>query len=221
MPPTVSRSVNEGGALVSERVAYRLIQPPGWVHLVIDDQVDAAISALAHELVRESPLEQRVQIEGLLRNQLRTSVEKAREIGGQDVYLPTKQVGGIPLAMSIVVASSPPKSSSSTSTPNDALLAFAARNDSAQAKTVDGQLAVRKVIDVAAELDDNGQLLQPASRRITYLIVTPGEVSRMMVLTGSILNLDVVDGDELVEAMEFLFDSIVTTVRFERSEAVT
>ena len=198
-------------ATMTDRVPYRLIRPPGWIHIVLDDSADAAARAIAERIASGAPAANRAQARQFFTTMITGAITEARENGGQDLYLPTELVDGIPLSMSIVVAVSP--RSPDSGTPSEALLAFAANDETAKAVTVDNQLGVRRFVDVPAQVDADGGVTQPASRRITYLMVPPHD-ERVMLITSSILRLDIPDGEELLEAMEFLFDSIVTTVRF-------
>ncbi|MEO7123104.1 MAG: hypothetical protein ABI400_08330 [Lacisediminihabitans sp.] len=195
----------------STRVAYRLIRPPGWVHIVLDESADATGRVLAERIAFAAPQANRVQARHFFDSMVGEAIVEARANGGQDLYLPTEPVDGIPLSMSIIVAVSPPQAG--TGSPSEALLAFSANDPTAKASTIDNQLAVRRYVDVAAKLDGDGKIEQPASRQITYL-TTPPDDERVMLITSSILRLDVPDGDTLLEAMEFLFDAMVGTVRF-------
>jgi hypothetical protein len=197
-----------------ERVGYRLIRPPGWIHVVLDDSVGDSARRIATRIASGAPAQTRTQALQFFQKMLTDSIDEARANGGQDLYLPTEPVDGIPLSMSIVVAVSPPPVGAGSS-PSEALLGFAANDVSAKAMTIDGQLAVRRFVDAPPQRNDAGEVELPASRRITYLTTPPGQHGRILLVTSSILRLDVLDGDRLLEAMEFLFDSMVTTIRFD------
>ncbi|WP_104087873.1 MULTISPECIES: hypothetical protein [unclassified Cryobacterium] len=76
-----------------------------------------------------------------------------------------------------------------------------------------GRLAVRQAGDVPVVLTANGELQIPASRRISYAIVPPTG-DRLLVVTGSMLRMDTPEADDLLDAVEQLFDAMALTIRF-------
>jgi hypothetical protein len=206
---------------MADRIGYRLIEPPGWVHLAVDEPHEAQVASLATLVAAASAPEVRPGLEALVRRQLSETLSGAADRGGQDVFMPTQLVNGLALPMTIIVAGSPRPPGGAGRGPSDALLAYASRHEGAQAKEIDGALAVRSVEQVAAipGTKDATRLLD--SRRITYLVAAPTASERMMVITCSILRYEFDTEGEMIDAMEFLFDSIVGTVRFERAPAST
>ncbi len=200
-----------------KRVGYRIVLPPGWLRIPLDEKADARGRELVAAVAARAQPQARAEIQRFLGLQLQTALRLARENGGQDFYLPTLPVDGVPLSMSVVVSviAPPPGASGSAS---EALLSFTTGDETAEAATLGQQLAIRRHSDADAIYTD-GELTTPASRRITYLTTPPGD-SRLMLVTASILKLEAEGADEITDAIEFLFDALVRTIRFEPGSTV-
>ena len=202
-----------------DRIGYRLIQPPGWIRLDIDDTSGREIADFARYAAAASAPAVRPRIESLIRAQLDTAVRKARDIGGQDLFIPTELVDGIPLPMSIVVSASPPVPESAELGPGAALLAFSAGHDNSEAVEIDGSLAIRSVTSTPPVPGSTDATRILGSRRISYVVDAPTPVPRLFVVSCTIMQFPAdVDGT-ITDALEFLSDAIVDTIRFERAEA--
>jgi hypothetical protein len=194
-----------------ERLQYSLVLPPGWVHIVVREPGDKAVAALAKKLVSHLPKAQQPRLARLMCNHLEETIAQAREGNAQDVYFPTEMLGGSPVPMSIVVAEAPiPKGKSVSQV--DALVGFAAM-PGAEAKAIDGSLAVRTTGNLSAKCDEKGNVVVPPTKRISYLVSTTTGTPRLMLVMGSIIRLEADEKGELLDALEFLFESIVTTIR--------
>jgi len=191
-------------------INYRFVLPPGWVHIPVDDEADDAVAALARKAAARVEPSKRAKAETFLREQLEQAVAGASAGKGQDLYLPTEPVQGMPLPISIVVGETRPPGDGVSFSTADALLSFASRSTGSRASAIDGELAVRAttVVPATDEL--------PGSRQITYLVCTPAPNPRLMLITAAILALDVEGFPEIADSLEFLFDSMVATIRFER-----
>lgn len=194
-----------------ERLKYSLVLPSGWEHLVVREPGDPAVAALADRLVMPLPAEQRPRMRRLLLDHLEANMAQAREGLAQDIYFPTEPIEGVPIPMSIVVSEAPiPKDKAISHV--DALVGFAAK-PGAEATSIDGSLAVRTTGFLAQKVDERGNIVVPATKRISYLVSTNETTPRLMLVLGSIIKLDADENGELLEALEFLFDSMVTTIR--------
>jgi hypothetical protein len=191
-------------------IDYRFVLPPGWVHIPVDDQADDAVAALARKAAARVEPSKRAKAETFLREQLEQAVARARAGKGQDLYLPTEPVQGMPLPISIVVGETRPPGDGVSFSTSEALLSFASRSTESRASAIDGELAVRSttVVPATDEL--------PGSRQVTYLVCTPAPDPRLMLITAAILTIDVEGFPEIADSLEFLFDSMVATIRFER-----
>ncbi|MBC7590521.1 MAG: hypothetical protein H7226_05685 [Salinibacterium sp.] len=141
---------------------------------------------------------------------LREVMRGAQIVSGTDLYLPTELIHGAPVPLSIIVSA--PQLAAGENSAADALLAFAARGGATPVE-VGGRLAVRQAGDVPVVLAANGELQIPASRRISYAIVPPTG-DRLLVVTGSMLRMDTPEADDLLDAVEQLFDAMALTIRF-------
>jgi hypothetical protein len=202
---------------MSERIDYRLVLPPGWARIPLDERAPAASSAIVNRAVQNSPIGSQSQVRRFVSNQLREVVQGARTVSGIDLYLPVELVAGAPLALSIVVSA--PQLPESENSAADALLAFAARGG-ATAVEVGGRLAVRQVGEAPAVVGGDGQLKVPESRRISYAIVPPTG-DRLLIVTGSMLRIPTANADRVLDALEQLFDAMALSVRFAPAAAAS
>jgi hypothetical protein len=191
-------------------INYRFVLPPGWVHIPVDDEADDAVAHLARKAAARVEPSKRATAETFLREKLDEAVAQARASSGQDLYLPTEPVQGMPLPLSIVVGETRPPGKGVSFSAADALLSFASRSPDSRASAIDGELAVRSTSVIAATDEF------PGSRRVTYLVCTPAPNPRLMLITAAILTIDVEGFPEIADSLEFLFDSMVATIRFER-----
>lgn len=202
---------------MAEVPQYRLVLPAGWEHLPLDAGADAVIRRITDRAIQRSPPTHAAQLRSVMSSRLSEAVRGARQGSGVALYLPMEPVQGVPVPMSIVVTAPKPPTSATTMT--DALLAFAARGQSS-ATEVGGHLAVRQWSDALAVVDEKGKIRAPATRRVSYLIAPPfGD--RLLAITGSMLRPDIPDGEDVVAALELLFDAIAMTLRFHPRETDT
>ena len=201
------------------RIGFRIVEPAGWVRLAADTPDTAEVRALAKTIASASAVALRPQIETFVYDQLWAALTEASAKGGTDLLLPTGLVAGAPVPMSIVVAVVPLGEFGAADSQSDALLAYAARHDGARAVEIDGSLAVRSVVDVGAieGTDDASRAFD--TRRVSYVIAAPTIDRRMMVVTSSMKRELEDKEDKVLEAMEFLFDSMMGTVRIPAEEA--
>ena len=196
-----------------ERVEYGILLPPGWTRIAVDEETFAAIPNLARELTKAAPVERRAETMTMLRTQLQGAVRQAIDNDGQDLIIPTAPIRGMVVQMSIVVAV--PELPVKNASASDALLAFAGKDPNAKAAGIDNELAVRRVAELPEQRDANGQLTAPPSRRISYLAApTAGPI----MFVASIVRVGYEGEDEVIDALEFLFDSLIGTVRFARDD---
>jgi hypothetical protein len=197
---------------MTDGVAYSLITPAGWVHLPIaaatPQNVDALLDGLSARDLQADP-----RITALRRTMLQSALEGSASSGVQDLYFPTDLIGGVLAPVSLVVSVSPrPPEGRSTS---DLLLAYAAKHVGSEAIAISSCIAVRYVEEVAAEHGPNGEITVPASRRVSLLVDSPDPAGRFLLVTGTILRIPTTDDTEVMDALEFLIDSIVNTMGFE------
>lgn len=204
---------------MAEHVKFRIILPPGWVHIDVGDLAAAQIAEFAHTAAKSVDAPNRAVAESFLLEYLtRTNTEAAAQ-GGQDLFFPGDPLDGPPTPMSILVAVPPLPPEAASQPRMKALTAFAASSDGSAPVTVGGEPAIRQVRTMPAVIDDNGITEVPATRTITYALWSPGQNSQLMTFSGSLLLLNTEDGAYLAEALEFLFDTLMGTVRFDAEEA--
>jgi hypothetical protein len=199
---------------VVDRIDFQMVQPPGWVHIPIGENAKAVADDFARRASRALPAEQRAAGLKLLIEYLDQTIEQATQAGSQDLFFPGETLDGAAIPISIVAAFAPSSSSPVGGSKMEALTAFSARSSTSEVKNIGGEPAIRQFIDLPAQLNEDGKAIAPANRRVTYLVWTPTEKPRLMMFVGTIIRLDSEDAQDLVEALEFLFDTIMTTVRF-------
>lgn len=204
---------------MAERVEYQMVQPPGWVHIPIGEHAKEVANDFARRASRALPAEQRAAGLKLLIEYLEQTIDQAEQAGSQDLFFPGETLEGAAIPISIVAAFAPSSSGPSGGSKMEALTAFSARSATSEVKSIGGEPAIRQFTDLPAQLNEEGQAVAPANRRVTYLVWTPTAKPRLMMFVGTIIRLDTEDAEDLVEALEFLFDTIMTTVRFVRADA--
>lgn len=198
---------------MADLVDYLLVLPPGWARIPLDERAStasSASSAIVNRAVASAPAGTQANVRRFVTARLREVVRGAQTVSGIDLYLPTELIDGAPVPLSIVMSA--PQLADGDNSAADALLAFAARGG-ATAVEVGGRLAVRQAGDAPAVLAASGELQIPQSRRISYAIVPPTG-DRLLVVTGSMLRVDTPDADDLLDAVEQLFDAMALTIRF-------
>jgi hypothetical protein len=204
---------------VAERVKFHLILPPGWVHIDVGDMAAAQIESFAKTAAATVEPKHRAIAESFLRDYLTRTATDAAAQGGQDLFFPGDPLDGPPTPMSILVAVPPLPPEAGSQPRMQALTAFAASSADSAPVSVGGEPAIRQVRNMPAVVDDNGVTEVPATRTITYALWSPGENSQLITFSGSLLRLNTEDGEYLAEALEFLFDTLIGTIRFETEEA--
>ncbi len=202
---------------MTNRIGFRIAEPPGWVRLAADVPDPVEIRALAKRIASASAPGLRPQIEKFVFDQLFGALSEASVKGGTDMFLPTEVVEGVPLSMTIVVGVAPLSEFGQSTSQTEAMVAYAAHTNGAEATEVGGSLAVRSVVDVAAIAGTEDAARAFDTRRVSYVIAAPTVDRRLMIVTCSIKR-DPLDVETaMLNAMELLFDAIVYTIRFQRS----
>jgi hypothetical protein len=198
----------------TNRVEYSIIRPPGWKNVRITEAAVRDAPAFVARATAGVPEQNRATLRGLLGPALQKAVRDALKHGGQDLIYPTEPVEGMLPPLSIVVSVPPLPVAKGLSQP-DALLSFAAGDAGATATSIGPALAVRRSAEAAPQKDAAGVLIAPASRRLSYLIAVPGD-TRTLLVVGTILRIGGDAEQQIVDALELLFDSMVGTIKFER-----
>lgn len=203
---------------MSDRIEFQMVRPPGWVHIPIDETSGSVIDAYARQAAKQALPDRRGIAENLLRDYLTSTIEQTAAAGGQDVFFPGELIDGSPVPMSIVVAKVTGPAASATRPRMEALTAFSASDSSSELRQIAGEPAIRQVADLDATVDEKGDLTSPASRRVSYVLWSTGEKPELIMFTGSMVRLPDDDDGEFLGVLEFLFDTIMSTVRFVRED---
>lgn len=195
------------------RTTFAIVLPPGWVRLAVDDQTERSIRRLVADAVAAAPPEQAVEVRSFLRRTIDRAVRQARERRATDLILCHPQSGSAPVPASIVVARQPNPASASGSADQDArqqLIALAMKQNSSVID-IDGYVAVRREKFGAAS-DES-----PAHRAVSYAAYLPAD-DEWIVFTASVLWSDDPEIQPVLDAVQLLIDTMISTVRFQPAE---
>jgi hypothetical protein len=196
-----------------------MARPPAWAHIEIGEKAAGQIAGLGHSIAATVEAANREVAQKFIVDQLRTAVDQATESGGQDLFFPTEPVEGFIIPLSILVALPALPVGAEEQPRMHALTAFAAKASNPEITSLGGQPAIRSMKDATAVVDDQDNLLVPATRQVSYVLWAPGAGNRLVAFVGSMVRLDSEEGPALTEALEFLFDTMMDTVRFSSEEA--
>ena len=188
---------------------YSILLPPGWVRIPLDDTTDAAFAELIDGAVARAPIERRAQLRGLIQSSTDAALAAARAQHAADFILSLATIDGLPIPASIATFKITPDASLGSS-PEQILVSFA--SPGSRAVEIDGVAAIRRVKESPATED------APAHRGVHFVLQHPG-TREWMLISASLLMSEGVDLTEVLDALEFLIDSMVSTIRFEREDA--
>jgi hypothetical protein len=197
---------------------YTVVLPPGWVRLdVRSDEALTEIDVAIEEALANGPRDSLGPLVSRLRRRAAAMVQRARDNGGIDVYLPLRGVRGRPVPASFVVAvlTLPPLSGAAVARGADLdvsatlLSTVVARTPGAQALSLPAGPAVRsqRVAEPDLLSDD------PETCRVDYHLPVPGDPGRLVVVTFTTAG----GGDprdDVAELLVDLFDAVMTTWRW-------
>lgn len=200
---------------MTDRIGYRIAEPPGWVRLVADVPDPVKVRTLAKRIASAADPRVRAKVETFVYDQLFGALTEASARGGTDMFLSTELIDGVPLQMTIVVGVAPLSEFGKATNQTDAMLAYVARTRGAKATEVGGSLAVRSSVDVAAIEGTEDAARAFDTRRVSYVIAAPTDDKRLLIVSSSIRREKGDLESSMLEAMEFLFDAMVATIRFQ------
>ena len=189
---------------MTDHAPFTMLLPPGWVRIPMDNRTDAVFAAMIDSVVEQAPAERRAALGAILRTASRESLTSAREHGAIDLILSFATVDGLPIPASIATFRiDPPESAGNTT--EEILVSFATRG--ASAVEIDGVPAIRRVTQAA------GSDESPPHRGIHHIVHHRHRNEWLLISASIIANADP-DALEVVDAIEFLVDAMVSTIRF-------
>jgi hypothetical protein len=195
---------------------YGLVMPPEWASINLGADEESQVREVVDRMIRLLPASDDAKRRTRLTEHTKKIIADARRANGLALYLPIEPILGIATPMSIVATMLEPPAE--TTSAAQALLTFAASSESAEAVHIDSALAVRRHRDVPATVGPDGTESAPPVRQVSYLIATPGDKVQLLRLDTAIVKFDAPDSEEILEKLVFLFDAIVTTLRFHDEE---
>lgn len=206
MSQDASISLEQGAEAPPPR-DYRIAMPESWERIVLNPQTwDAAI---AHITDKQFKGQDNVpHIKAQLRESLRLQAAQALANGGLELYLSLMIVGGLPLPASLVVTFIPPRGDTAPPPLEDLAMAYAADGDDVGMITLPTGPALRRKWQ---ELPDPGRQMgnnRPVSHLDIQLAVPNSTAFLMLSFSTPMF--------EVAEALDGLFESIASTLRWVR-----
>ncbi|MBH0129508.1 hypothetical protein [Salinibacterium sp. NK8237] len=198
------------------RIAVLL--PPGWVVLHMDARASDEVKSIVTHVMQTVAPDKRDLARARLRAMLQNLVAKSQDSGVWEVWLPISETAGIHIPASVAVAPLP-KQPAAGGTVHDTLLSLSAASAGSRAVTVGGVLAVRVVADRLAHYDEAGELTAPATRLVNYIVSPTSPGQPWITFTASLFVPGTSDSAEIVEALEFLCDALMSSVSFSSKES--
>jgi hypothetical protein len=194
---------------------YALVLPPGWSRIPVQRGARAAVKKIVEDaFARRSPHvppDKLVPLRLDLERKLSAMISQARERGGVDLYLPLEPRRGIPIAASFVVSQFDLGAGPDQPVDASAVISHLATLDGDSViTTVDESMAVRteRIAD-----PEPGEEIEERSRRVDYVVATPGDPGRWLAVAFSTLGGGDPE-DELASALVQLFDAVMSTFRW-------
>ena len=198
------------------RTGYRLVLPPAWTRIPLDDNIARSVDAIIDPKFADLPADSYGPHRTRLRQMLITQAQTARANQGIDLYLPVEQVHGATLTCSFVVAYMP-FSTIDVPDPDDVLVAVAAGSDDATLLDLDGAAAVRTEHVVPGRPKADEEHRHP-TRRVDYVIAVPDSHDGWLAVSFSALGDGNPEGDITLLLVE-LFDAIMSTFEWVLEDA--
>jgi hypothetical protein len=197
---------------------YTVVLPPGWVRLDVgSDDALAEVEAAVQESMPPGSKDSLGPLVEQLRRRATVVLQRARDNGAVDVYLPLRGVRGRPVPASFVVAvlrlPDPPGEAVVNGPQADRSAALmstlVARTPGAQMRQLPAGPAVRsrQVVEPEMLTDD------PRVSRVDYHLPVPGDPTRVVVVTFNTAGTGD-PGDDVAELLVDLFDALMTTWRW-------
>jgi hypothetical protein len=192
---------------------YSVAVPPGWSRIPIRHGTTAAIQDIADEVLAgisaNAPREHGAQIKDQFKRRLADLAERARPLGGVDLYLPISHLHGTAVPASFIVSEGRPPAAGIVDSGQVAGYLAAALPGSSPVM-VDGCAGARLESTAPAETILG---IEAASRRVDYLLPVPGLQGQWLIVTFAVSG----EGDPagaFADLLVELFDSIMLTFRW-------
>jgi hypothetical protein len=192
---------------------YSVVVPPGWSRIPIRHGTTAAIQDIADEVLAgisaNAPREHGAQIKDQFKRRLADLAERARPLGGVDLYLPISHLHGTAVPASFIVSEGRPPAAGIVDSGQVAGY-LAAVLPASSPVMVDGCAGARLESTAPAETILG---IEAASRRVDYLLPVPGLQGQWLIVTFAVSG----EGDPagaFADLLVELFDSIMLTFRW-------
>jgi hypothetical protein len=196
-------------ALARRATGYSLVLPSPWKRIPLIGSTKATIRKVLDEafagLPRDSVAPYRLEVE----QRLAKAVTQARQTGGKDLYLPIGPKRDSVISASFVVSDFP-LAFPADADPDGLAATLAAAEAGSQKVTVANGPAVRMERAAGPNIEAG---IEFGSRRVIYLVSTPGSPATWMSIAFSTLGAGDPD-DGFAKLLVQLFDAIVSTLRW-------
>jgi hypothetical protein len=208
--PTAPRSTAAGSRPRRVASGYTVVLPPGWLRISLSEPTERQLGEILaglNSLANAADVRGRLgpYVAGLRRH-LTDAVDKARQQGCLDLYLPVAPQQGSPVPASFVV-------SDSQLIPDVPFLVdeLARKDPAMRPKTLDGVNGFRVERVVPPE---TGKGIDFSSRRVDYLLPVPGDYDRWLIFAFTTFG-GGDPADNVARLLADLFDAIMATFRWE------
>jgi len=196
---------------------YQLLLPAGWLRIPLDDRAQQRIVLLAKTQTRDVPPDQREAVRNALVEVLTAAAGDAAGAGGTDVIVCTTSLEGVPISASCVVSHHPGSADSAV----DLAGRLTELDGNVTVVELAGASAVRRVSSrdipydavlrsrLKEKLGRGARDHDPVAHEVTFFVPLPASTG-WLVFTFS------TPQPALADALEALFDAIMSTLRWVR-----
>jgi hypothetical protein len=188
---------------------YSLVLPSPWKRIPLIGSTKATIRKVLDEAFASLPRDTIAPYRQEIEQRLAKAVSQARQTGGRDLYLPIGPKNDSVISASFVVSDFPLQFPPDAD-PDGLAAALASAEEGSEKVTVAGVPGIR--MERAAG-PDPGAGIEFGSRRVIYIISTPGNRATWMSISFSTLGAGDPD-DAFAKLLVQLFDAIVSTLRW-------
>ncbi|MBS2533552.1 hypothetical protein KGQ20_12300 [Catenulispora sp. NF23] len=186
---------------------YRIATPEGWERIVLNPEAwDASIARIVDKQFKG--VDNAPHLNAQMRESLAAQARQALAAGGLELYLSLMQAASVPLPGSLLVTLIPPRPGRTPPPLDDLATAFAADGDDVRMVDFPAGPALRRRWSEAADAQQQLGNTRPVEHLDFHLAVPYSEAFLVLSFSTPMV--------ELAEALDGLFESIASTLRWLR-----
>lgn len=219
--------------VTSTEVRYEFVVPPGWTRLDLRRALPRQVDELMSSMLQDAPPDRRATAEPPLKSRFLSMLSDLAAGEVLDLVIPTVTFQGVtfPASFAFTRFVVPPGTD-----PIDVLTALAMTDSTAELRDIGELVALRtssaesvNADAMAAQLTqaavEAGLVVEPGnaqggaereilSRRVRYIVGVPDDADGWIMVLFSALESEDAESNELVSALEALFDMVMSSMRF-------